>query len=104
MGQTQRIDWYVYIHFVFDKYKPFYVGIGCLPNRLNSKRNRSKEWHVAAQTGFYFRVLHKNLTSEQAREIEKDLIIRYGRVDLGTGTLVNLNAGGQGCNPSKEVR
>lgn len=41
-------------------------------------------------------IVYDNLTWEDACKIEVELIAKYGRVDLGTGTLVNLTAGGEG--------
>lgn len=105
MGQKEGLkNWFTYIHYTFSKHTPFYVGIGCLPNRVHSKRNRSEQWREASQYGFYFLVLHRDLSRDEARELEKELVLRYGRIDLGTGTLVNLNAGGQGVNPSEATR
>lgn len=105
MGQKKELNnWYVYIHYVHTKHDPFYVGIGCLPNRITSTRNRSETWRVKAKTGFYFLILHKHLSRGDAKQMEVDYILKYGRFDLGTGNLVNLNAGGQGFNPSESTR
>lgn len=108
MGQKNIINcWYVYIHYLPNQFhKPFYIGIGCLPSRVTSRQNRSKEWsyHVKKFCGFYWEILHSGLTKEQAYTIEVDLILYYGRLDLKTGTLLNKNAGGQGNNPSEKTR
>jgi hypothetical protein len=46
-----------------------------------------------------------NLTHERAFELEKRLVLRIGRKDLGTGPLLNLKDGGEGgANPSKRTR
>lgn len=46
-----------------------------------------------------------NLTENQAYKIEIDFISTIGRADLGTGTLTNLNNGGEGgISPSQEIK
>lgn len=42
--------------------------------------------------------LHENLTEAQAFEIERQLIVEYGRLNLKTGTLANLTDGGEGAS------
>jgi hypothetical protein len=106
MGQAKKVDWYLYVHKISRCSTPFYIGIACLDNRIRSYRNRSAEWHevVSRNKGFYSKVLRKNLSCDEARQLEKKCVLKLGRVDLGTGTLVNLNDGGQGHNPSIKTR
>jgi hypothetical protein len=40
--------------------------------------------------------MYENLSEEQAFDLEREFIKRYGRVDLGCGTLVNMTNGGEG--------
>ena len=92
---------YVYIHKKADTKEIFYVGIG---NQLKYKRayeltktRRSKEWtQVFEKHGVEVEIYADNLTRKQAIEIEISIIDKYGRIDLGTGVLVNMTKGGDG--------
>jgi hypothetical protein len=54
---------------------------------------------------FKFEIIYKSYDPNQAYDKETELITKYGRQDLKTGFLSNMNAGGRGClNPSDEVR
>jgi hypothetical protein len=100
-------NWFVYIHYIRDKKNPFYVGIGNIEGRQHSVRNRNKHWHNIIQTHRTFGCikLFTGLTKEQACDKEKELILKYGRLDIKTGALVNLTSGGQGnCMPSETTR
>ena len=47
------------------------------------------------------------LTNDEANELEREFIAAYGRIDLGTGCLANLNDGGDGQSgfvPSEETK
>lgn len=74
----------------------FYIGIG------NSKRpscikDRNFHWtNVANKYGFYSEIVFSGLTKEEAVKAEIWLISIYGRIDLGTGVLVNMTDGGDG--------
>ncbi len=84
----------------------FYIGIGD-KYRPNSKK-RSKWWkRVVDKYGYEVEVLKRDLTWDDACELEKILISWYGRIDKGTGTLVNMTDGGDGTigfSPSQETR
>ena len=102
----------------FDKRKacPFYVGKG------REDRIRNHRWEATSflrnpgRKGYKVAVIHKlwmqdldfieeiyvkELTEEQAFEIERFLIEKYGRSDRCTGTLVNLTDGGEGVSGRK---
>lgn len=50
-------------------------------------------------------IIRKNLTEKEAFETEIALIAAIGRIDKGTGTLVNMTDGGEGqSNPSEQTR
>lgn len=91
------------------QYEPFYIGIG--------KRNRYKDHLIEAQrkksirTGNFhkfYRIknilscgvepiiikVYENLTEDESKKIEIDLISRIGRRDLKKGPLTNLTDGG----------
>ena len=90
---------YVYTHTRLDTNEIFYVGIGTQDNYKRASRvhNRTNYWNnIVKKCGWKVDIVYDNLTWEDACKIEVELIAKYGRVDLGTGTLVNLTAGGEG--------
>ena len=94
----------VYIHYKKDTNEVFYVGIGS-PNRpwCNIRSNNWKEYTKGIE--YEVEVVGDNLSYSEAYEIEKSLISKYGRINMGTGTLVNLTDGGLGTHGlSKESR
>lgn len=87
----------LYRHIRLDTNQPFYIGIGLKESRAYSKANRNKHWkHITNKTAYEVEILFDDLTYEEAKVKEKEFIKLYGRVDLGTGTLVNMTGGGQG--------
>lgn len=86
-----------YIYFYLDSnLNPYYIGKGS-DNRAYDKN------HI--RNGISFRphddriiLIHTNLTEEKAFEYEKWYIREYGRIDLGTGILINLTDGGEGSS------
>lgn len=79
---------------------PFYIGIGN-PKRAYTYKGRTshstnKRLKAERDNCFEIRVLHKNLTWQQACELEQSYISLYGRKDLGTGILTNMTDGGEG--------
>ncbi len=90
---------YVYTHTRLDTNEVFYVGIGTQDNYIRASRshNRTNYWNnVVKRCGWKVDILYDNLSWEDACKKEKELIAFYGRIDLGTGTLVNLTDGGEG--------
>jgi hypothetical protein len=93
---------YVYGHFIPNDDKPFYIGKGIQEgrskrNRAWAKDNRNKWWHnIVNKYGYDVKILHSNLTNEEAINKEKELIAQYGRKDIETGILVNMTDGGDG--------
>ena len=74
----------------------FYIGIGT-EKRPYSKSSRNEYWHnTVNKYGYYVDVLSKDLSIEDALELEEFVICEIGRKDLGNGNLVNLNNGGKG--------
>lgn len=89
------LDNCVYRHRRLDTNQIFYVGIG------NSKRpyiksNRNKYWkNIVNKYGYSVEILAKNLSKDDACELEILLIKEYGRKNLNTGNLVNITKGGE---------
>ena len=90
---------YVYTHTRLDTNEVFYVGIGIQDNykRASFRYSRTKHWNnIVKKCGWKVDIVFDNLTWEDACIKEKELILKYGRIDLGKGTLVNLTDGGEG--------
>ena len=98
----------VYIHRRLDTNEVFYVGITSRKDykRAYEKTYRSNWWNkVVKKAGYVIDIVYKNISWEQAKKYEINLIAMYGRRDLKTGNLVNLTGGGEGgFNPSEETR
>lgn len=97
----------VYKHIRLDKNEVFYIGIAKQKNRPYEKGNkRSLLWNkIVAKTDYKVEIIFNNLTWEEAKLKEIELIKYYGRKDLKTGILVNMTDGGDGnVNPSIERR
>jgi hypothetical protein len=87
----------VYEHLRNDTNEVFYVGIGAEDNRAFEKGRRNKYWHnIVNKVGYSVNIIHKDIDWEDACKIEKLLIEKYGRKDLGKGNLVNMTDGGEG--------
>jgi len=90
-------NYYVYLY-LNEKGKPYYVGKG------RGRRYKSKHLiPVPPVDRIVFAV--ENTTEDYAHYTEMCLIDHYGRLNDGTGVLVNLTDGGEGVsNPSQETR
>jgi hypothetical protein len=87
----------VYLHRRMDTNEVFYVGIGVDEKRPYSKYGRNKYWiNIVNKHGYTVEILHENISYQECKIIEIDLIDKYGRKDLGTGSLCNLTDGGDG--------
>mgnify|MGYP000109030619 CR=1 FL=1 len=88
----------VYLHRRNDDLSIFYVGMGS-KKRPYSKRDRNNYWNnVVKKHGYYTEIVARNLSVQDAYELESFLIQEIGRKDLGLGNLVNMTDGGDGCN------
>ena len=98
--------YYVYRHYKLDTNDVFYIGMGKENNfrRAFSKRYRNSYWlNTVSKYGYSVDIVSKNISEEDAIELEIFLIKQYGRKDLGNGCLVNMTDGGEGAfNPSPE--
>jgi hypothetical protein len=88
----------VYEHLRNDTKEVFYVGIGVEEGRAYVKDGRNPHWkNIVNKVGYTVNIIYKDIEHEEAKKIEMLLIEKYGRRDLGTGNLVNLTDGGEGC-------
>ena len=106
---------YVYIHYKATNNEPFYVGKGSA-HRGSSKveyerayvKDRGAHWkNVEKKYGRIVEIIASCPTDEEAQRLERQLIFEIGRLDLGTGSLINRTDGGDGCAGiivSKEAR
>lgn len=82
---------YVYGHYKADTNELFYIGKG-IGRRAWSKSGRNRHWKfVANKHGFIVKILHDNLTDEEAFTKEKELI-----TEVGLEQLANIAEGGIG--------
>jgi len=89
----------VYLHRNPKTKEVFYVGIG-VETRAKDFSKRSIFWsNYKNKYGVEVDIIKKGLSSSKAQSLEVKLIKKYGRRDLGTGSLVNLSNGGEGIVP-----
>lgn len=97
---TQPSGFYVYVYFKIDNNKaiPYYVGKG-----QNKRAWGYHNYAPAPEDLSLIVIAESNLSEVGAYAIERRLIKYYGRVDKGTGTLLNRTDGGPGgSNPRDE--
>ena len=92
---------YVYRHIRLDTNMQFYIGKGTNSDgyytRAYSSDRTNPHWHnIVNKHGHKVEIIIDGLTEKEAFGIEIQLILDYGRIDLGTGTLVNKTNGGEG--------
>jgi hypothetical protein len=80
---------------------PFYVGLSKTERRSNPLNVGGRGWlckQTLAKIGPKNVVVELHIvdTVEEAQLLERSLIEKYGRIQLETGTLTNLRAGGDG--------
>lgn len=106
--QEQKLG-YVYRHIRLDTNEVFYIGKGTNTDgkyaRAYSNKRANPHWHnVVNKRGHIVEIIIDNLTETDTNETEKSYILFYGRIDLGTGTLVNLTDGGDGALGYKHTK
>lgn len=93
----------VYLHRVKSTGIPFYVGMGNEKRPYEKRRQYSWRSFVKQNKPIVVEIVKINLSELDAISLEIELIKKYGRIDLGTGTLINETDGGFGhSNLSKE--
>lgn len=81
---------------------PFYIGKGKGRRDVSTQRSRAFKCVVGeiTSTGAAPKVVRiaDNLNESDAFELEAEEIYKYGRIDCGTGVLVNQSDGGEGAS------
>jgi len=88
----------LYLHLRKKDNEVFYVGIGNEDRAYAfNKSSRSNSWNKYVKKNGTPKVVivKRNLTKEDASNIEKEYIKKIGRINKGTGTLVNSTSGGE---------
>lgn len=87
----------VYRHRRLDTNEIFYIGVGVRKSRAYDKKKRSQFWkNIVKKYGYKVEIIVELESYEDALKLEIAYIAKYGRLDLGTGTLCNMTDGGQG--------
>jgi len=99
-GEDIYSMYYAYEHYKKGTDQIFYVGIGKIEEgkyqRAYSLAKRNTHWHATAKKyGFDSKIVFESESREEVCNKEIELILKYGRKDLGTGPLVNKTTGGE---------
>lgn len=109
---TRKPGKYFYLNYEFD-FLPFYVGKGkedrC-EKHLKSCYNKNPYFKnkinkIISKTGDIPKIIkiQENLLEQEAFDLEILLIKEIGRLDLKTGSLVNMTSGGEGLKNCSEL-
>ena len=87
---------------------PFYVGLTKSVGRTNPLNSGGRNWlckQKLAEVGPKNVVieLHRVESIEEGQELERSLIEKYGRIQLGNGPLTNLKLGGDGVETMSDA-
>jgi hypothetical protein len=102
----RKYGYYKYGEYKFD-YEPFYVGKGkndrckIYYNRNKYFKNKINKIIRCGLKPIIFK-LYENLNENKSFEFEKKLIKEIGRIDLKTGSLINMTDGGEGTSGISE--
>ena len=89
------MKYYVYQYLRKDG-TPYYVGKG-IRTRAFESHKRDNGTDLLPHDKSQIQIVKENLTELEAYQLEKELIARYGRKDIGTGILRNMSDGGEGA-------
>ncbi len=96
---------YIYRHIRLDTGMPFYVGASAKEDEGRytrafsaTRKERNKDWRkVASDTDYEVEIIMDGLSVDEMFAKESEFVLMYGRLDMGTGSLVNKTDGGRGC-------
>jgi hypothetical protein len=92
---------YVYAYLRKSDDTPYYIGKGS----NHRAYIRSGRYAKTPKDSSKIKIIKDSLTEEEAFELERYYIQKYGRKNINTGILLNQTDGGEGAsNPSKETR
>ena len=94
LGSYKYIMYYVYYYLRRDGVTPYYVGKGKNRRAWESHR-RSNGCDLRPRDKSRIVLVKQNLTEDEAWQIERELIAKWGRLNEG-GVLVNRTDGGSG--------
>lgn len=87
----------VYKHIRKDTNEVFYIGIGRTDKRpYNFVKRSLHHKNIIKKFGVEVEIICEDITWDEACKKEIELIKEYGRIDLGTGNLINRTDGGEG--------
>jgi hypothetical protein len=87
-------NYYVY-QYIREDGTPYYIGKG-RNQRAWEPHKRANGSDMRPKDKERIQILKENLSEQEAFDLEDELILKYGRKDLGTGILANLSNGGRG--------
>jgi hypothetical protein len=86
--------------------KPIYVGKGCgrrVKHHIYAKTKLGDILREYKADGYIIEpIIYPCLDEELAFFVEEELIRKYGRINIGTGSLLNITSGGQGTSGRKQ--
>lgn len=103
--------YFLYQHIRIDNETIFYIGIGTHPKngllyeRAYTSWGRNPSWKgVARYTNYRVEIVADFSTRQEAEDMERFLINKYGRKDLGLGLLTNRTDGGEKVKTKKNAK
>lgn len=83
------------------QHTPFYVGFSKNKSRTDPTLSSGRGWLCKQKLAEFGKEnvvveLHRVATLEDGRQLEKELIAKFGRIQNNTGPLTNLRSGGEG--------
>ena len=88
-------NYVVYIHRKLNDGTPFYVGAGSKKRPFIVKQRPNDWFEIVESVGYSVEIYQENLSIEECFKLEIELISLFGRIDIGTGCLINKTNGGK---------
>ena len=97
------MDNYCVYFYLREDQTPYYVGMGRKERPFAKHAHRQNKGDFKPKNYELIKIVHENLSQEEAYKLEIFYIKEYGRKCDG-GILINLTAGGQGAKHNEETR